>query len=126
MRPEARGRDGNMDDDEIRFLESGASLEKVLQLPRALLYKHSTRCGTSLRAMLEVERFASTGPDVPVFGIDVTRHREVSERAAEHLGVAHQSPQVILIEAGRPVWNASHSLITASALAAATQERPAG
>ena len=126
MRPGARAWNGNMNDDEIRFLESRASLDEVFQLPRALLYKHSTRCGTSLRALAEVERFARTAPGVPVFGIDVTRHREVSERAAEHLGVAHQSPQAIFVQAGTPVWSASHSRITASALAAAIQEKPAG
>ena len=126
MRPETRAGNENMHSDEIPFLESGASLDEVFQLPRAVLYKHSTRCGSSLRAMLEVERFARTGPGVPVFAIDVTRHRDVSDRAAKHLGVAHQSPQAILIQAGGPVWSASHSLITVSALVAALQESPPG
>ena len=112
-----------MDGDDIRFLDSDAALDEVLQLPRAFLYKHSTRCGTSLRALMEVERYARSGAEIPVFGIDVVRYRSLSNEAAVRLGVRHQSPQIILIEEGTPVWHASHSSITATALEETAQER---
>ena len=112
-----------MDSDEIRNVDGEATLAEVLRLPMALLYKHSSRCGTSLRAMLEVERFARAEADIPVYGIDVIRQRRISGEAAERLGVRHQTPQVILIRQGRPAWHASHSYITAKALSAATAEQ---
>ena len=111
-----------MESEGIRFVETEDALDEATSLPVALLYKHSTRCGTSLRALREVERFACAEPDVPVFGIDVIRHRDVSDRAAERLDVTHQSPQVVLVRSGRPVWNASHSRITAAALAEAIRQ----
>jgi len=112
-----------MDSDEIRAVETEAALDEILRLPRVLLYKHSTRCGSSRRAMLEVERFARAAPGIPVCGIDVIRHREISDQAATRLGVEHQSPQVILIEEGRPVWSASHFHITAESLEEAVADR---
>jgi bacillithiol system protein YtxJ len=123
MRPGTRGGSGDMDGDNIRFLDSDAALDEALELPRAFLYKHSTRCGTSLRALMEVERFARSGTEIPVFAIDVVRHRSLSNEAAVRLGVRHQSPQAILIEEGTPVWHASHSSITATTLEEKAQER---
>jgi len=112
-----------MDGDDIQFLDSDAALDQVLQLPRVFLYKHSTRCGTSLRALMEVERFARSGTGIPVFGIDVVRHRSLSNEAAVRLGVQHQSPQAILIEEGTPVWHVAHSSITATTLEETAQKR---
>lgn len=126
MRPGTRGGSGDMDGDNIRFLDSDAALDEALELPRAFLYKHSTRCGTSLRALMEVERFARSGTEIPVFAIDVVRHRSLSNEAAVRLGVRHQSPQAILIEEGRAVWHVSQSFITAAALEQALEERPIG
>ena len=62
-----------MADDEIRFLDTPEGLDEVLRMPAALLYKHSTRCGTSLRALIQVERFSRDRPEVPVFGIPTWR-----------------------------------------------------
>jgi len=111
-----------VDSDEIRIVDTEEMLDEILLLPRVLLYKHSTRCGTSLRAMLEVERFARAEADVPVYGIDVLQQREISGMAAERLGIAHQSPQAILLLHGRPAWHASHSGITVAALSVAATE----
>ena len=112
-----------MDSDDILGVDSEEALDEVLRLPRALLYKHSTRCGTSARAMLEVERFARGETDVPVFKIDVIRQRGISDLAAQRLEIGHESPQVILIRDGRATWHASHFRVTAAALAAATAEQ---
>lgn len=111
-----------MDSDDIRPLETEDALEEVLSLPQALLYKHSTRCGTSLRALLEVERFAHANADIPVYRIDVIRQGDLSRRAASRLQVEHQSPQIILIRKGEPIWSVSHYRITADALSAALSE----
>ena len=111
-----------MDSDDILSVNSEEALDDVLRLPLALLYKHSTRCGTSMRAMLEVERFARSRRDIPVYGIDVIRQRGISDQAARRLGIGHESPQVILIRDGHAMWHASHFRVTAAALAAAAEQ----
>ncbi len=91
-------------------------LERALQLPVAVLYKHSPLCGVSSWARREVMRFASEHPDTEVFQIDVVRSRDVSDAVEELFGVRHQSPQAFLVRRGTPAWTASHWSITADAL----------
>ena len=82
-----------------------------------LLYKHSTRCGVSLDASMELGDFLAAHPDVAVWQVDVLRQRALAQEFAGLLGVPHQSPQVILLRGGRPVWHTSHQRITREALA---------
>jgi len=86
-----------MDDQNILSLDSEEALDEVLLLPKAVLYKHSTRCGTSARALLEVERFSLGQREIPVYGIDVIRQRGISDLVARRLEIGHESPQVILV-----------------------------
>lgn len=51
--------------------------------------------------------------------VRVIEERPVSLALAERVGVVHQSPQAILIKAGRPLWNDSHRAITVDALKSA-------
>ena len=76
-----------------------------------ILYKHSPACWLSGRAWQEVEAFAGGRPDVPVFWVDVLRQRPLSRALARRLEVPHASPQVILLERGEPVWDASHMAV---------------
>lgn len=107
---------------------TGATTEAVMaELPSTglvLLYKHSFRCGTSLVAREEMEAFAAARPDVPVFQLDVLAQRSVSQALATLLRVRHASPQAILLRNHQPVWSATHSRITASALNAAVAGDP--
>ena len=103
---------------EIHRIEDQATLDAALQSERAVLYKHSPVCGSSLLAFKEMRQFAEAHPDTPVYLIDVIEGREWSEEAAERLHITHESPQVILVARGAPVWNASHRGVKAEALAA--------
>ena len=111
------GRSGG--EERIRFIESAEELDEALSQPAALLFKHSTRCGTSRRALEEVQRYARGEDAVATYGIDVIRHRGLSLEAAERLGIRHESPQAILLRGGAPAWHASHHRISADALRAA-------
>lgn len=84
-----------------------------------LIFKHSTRCPISAAAYRQVEDYLKGRPNEQVNYalIDVIANRPVSNEAAETLGVKHESPQVILVQQGKPVWHTSHSQITAEALA---------
>jgi bacillithiol system protein YtxJ len=112
-----------MDGRDILSLDSEEALDEVMLLPMAVLYKHSTRCGTSVRALLEVERFSLGQPEIPVYGIDVIRQRGISDLVARRLDIGHESPQVILVRDGHATWHASHFRVTAAALAAAIAEK---
>ncbi|GAA0412730.1 bacillithiol system redox-active protein YtxJ [Paenibacillus motobuensis] len=83
-----------------------------------LLFKHSTRCPISAGAEREFTAYLNAAPNEGViYGlIYVIEEREVSNAAAELLGVKHESPQAILVKNGQAVWNTSHSQITSGAL----------
>lgn len=84
-----------------------------------LLFKHSTRCPISAHAYQEMNDYLHNSPNESVkYGIIyVVEDRPVSNEAAERLGVKHESPQVIFIKNGTPVWHTSHSEITSRTLA---------
>jgi bacillithiol system protein YtxJ len=65
----------------------------------------------------EVEAFLRRHPHVPAYLVDVRAHRPVSQQIAVRSGVEHESPQIIVLQRGAVVWNASHDDITAEALA---------
>jgi bacillithiol system protein YtxJ len=82
----------------------------------ALLFKYSTTCPISANARQEMDSLLSGGEPVPVYRVDVNAQREVSDYVAERTGVEHQSPQVILLRGGRPVWDADRFGVTAGAI----------
>lgn len=96
-----------------------AAIEESRHRP-VLLFKHSTRCGTSVEAFDELQaQLGQAEVAVSCKVITVQSHRHVSDAAAARLGVRHETPQVILLRGGKPVWKASHFRITAGALAQA-------
>jgi bacillithiol system protein YtxJ len=100
----------------IEHVHTDEELKAALEQPRAVLYKHSPRCGVSLRTLREVEKFAEQMPDVPVYMVDVVADRDLSGAIAEHFEIAHQSPQAIVLADGQPTWYASHFQISARRL----------
>lgn len=89
-------------------LRDESDVDAALDSDLALLYKHSPLCGLSTMARREVERFARAHPGVPVFTVDVIHARALSMLIEERLGIRHESPQVILLRAGTPTFDASH------------------
>lgn len=81
-----------------------------------VLYKHSPYCGISARADQELDAFVEKYPDVLIHAVDVVHQRSLSDAIARLIGVAHSSPQVVLLAQGLVVWNESHYGITTEAL----------
>lgn len=100
----------------LRAVPDDDALKAVVDSPRAVLFKHSTRCPVSAYAIDEVVEFAATHPDWPVYIINVVEQRPLSNEAAEHLGVRHESPQAFVLQEGRVRWHGSHNEVTADAL----------
>lgn len=81
------------------------------------LFKHSTTCPVSARAMAQFERYIEQHPDEPVGFVIIQQHRPVSSYVAEELGIRHESPQLFLVQRGQALWHTSHGGITAGAMA---------
>ena len=109
-------------------LESEADLEAPLQAPLAVVFKHSTRCGLSASALIEVRQFAACHPTIPVYLLDVIADRALARHVAQRLGVRHESPQAIVLAHGRVRWHGSHSRVSAAAMedVVSGTEHPAG
>ena len=52
-------------------------------------------------------------PNFPVFYLDLIAHRDVSNAIAADSGIEHQSPQLIVLKNGKPVYDGSHNMIQA-------------
>lgn len=108
----------------MQALTSATEFEDALDRSRAepvLLYKHSDRCSISTRAREEVLRF-DADVDCETFEVVVQEARPVSDRIADALDIRHETPQAILLRDGRPVFDASHSNVTADSLQSALQD----
>lgn len=71
-----------------------------------VLFKHDFACGTSVRAYYEL---ASMPGQIPL--IDVARQKGLAADVAARTGIKHESPQVIVVSHGQPVYSASHGKI---------------
>jgi bacillithiol system protein YtxJ len=100
----------------IHKVEDEVGVEEALAAARAVIYKHSPRCGVCIASDQEIRHFDEGPCDIPIYWIDVIEHQPVSQLVAERVGVQHESPQVILLERGRAVWSASHWEVRAADL----------
>ena len=110
-----------------RELYSLTELEEILQSSHAqpvLFFKHSNACPISLRALGEFKHYLESAarPEVQHALITVQTAREVSNKLAELTGIQHESPQVIIVRAGQPVWDESHLKLKSATLAAAAAQ----
>jgi bacillithiol system protein YtxJ len=109
---------------ELKPLADIAALEAAIAESRerpVVLFKHSRTCGISCEAFDELQAHLSSDRHPAAYKlITVQSHRRVSDEASLRFGIRHETPQVILLKEGRPVWNASHFRITADELRRAT------
>jgi len=96
--------------------ELSIALERSFTLP-ILIFKHSSRCGTSAMASEEVHDLLDGAPfGADVYLIHIQAHRALSDEVARRLGVRHESPQVLLVQDGIVRWHASHFRVTADGI----------
>ena len=102
---------------DLDMLES--AIAESLERP-VVLFKHSRTCGISCEALEELHSHIERAEaDAAYKLITVQSHRHLSDEAEVRLGVRHQTPQVIVLRNGKPIWNASHFRITAEELSRA-------
>jgi bacillithiol system protein YtxJ len=78
----------------------------------SVIFKHSTRCGTSafVKKTFEADWHQS---DIPVYYLDLLQYRSLSAQIAETFDIQHESPQLLVIRNGICIYHASHSDISA-------------
>lgn len=95
-----------------KVLDSLEGLDAIIEASSSqpqLIFKHSTRCGISSSAKTRLEQsLEALEAQFAVHYLDLIAFRPVSNAIAERLGVAHQSPQVIVVDQGRSVLNLTH------------------
>lgn len=85
-----------------------------------IIFKHSDTCGISARAYTQMSEVAS-----PVGLVTVQTARAVSNEIEKRMGLAHETPQVMIVSDGRVAWTASHGQVKAAAVEAALKEQSA-
>lgn len=83
-----------------------------------LIFKHSTACSVSSTAKGRLERQWEEMKDASVkaYYLDLLAFRPISNLIARQFNVRHESPQVLLIQNGECIYNASHLAIRAADL----------
>ncbi|MEZ0539992.1 bacillithiol system redox-active protein YtxJ [Fibrella arboris] len=81
-----------------------------------LIFKHSTTCSISAMALSRMERNWSDAAGIKPYYLDLLANRPLSGQIADAFQVMHQSPQVLLIQDGKCVYDASHMGISFQAL----------
>ncbi|RZJ45216.1 MAG: bacillithiol system redox-active protein YtxJ [Chryseobacterium sp.] len=88
-----------------------AAVEKSLQ-KKVVIFKHSTRCFISKTVLKSFEKqMENSDKDYSYYFLDLIAHRTISNDIESQLDVVHQSPQLIVLENGKAIYNASHQSI---------------
>ncbi len=94
-----------------------ATIDTASKSTPCLLFKHSTRCNISAIAKMRLEDDWNFGEkELQPYYLDLIAHRDISAAIAEKYSVHHESPQVLLIQNGECVFDASHLDISVSEL----------
>jgi len=73
-----------------------------------VIFKHSSRCGTSSMAQNRLNR-NEFPQEIDFYFLDIIHHRNISNKIAKDFEVRHESPQVLVINNGKCVYDESHS-----------------
>ena len=95
-------------------LETADQLDNIKQQQGySLIFKHSTRCSISMMAKRRFELDWDNLPaDMPLYFLDLIKHRDLSNKVALDFLVYHESPQLLLIKDGECILDQSHGGIS--------------
>ncbi|BFO67924.1 bacillithiol system redox-active protein YtxJ [Chryseobacterium sp. S0630] len=99
-------------------IESEEDLAKAMEdsfQNKIAIFKHSTSCFISRTVLKNFEKeIENSDQPVNVYYLDLLAHRPVSNKIAADFEIRHESPQLIVIENGKPLNSASHQDISLS------------
>jgi len=103
--------------DHLHSPEAAQDAFAASRLAPVFIFKHSTACGMSSRALAEFRAFLASAPEgFGYYQVDVLESRAASDRVEELSGVRHESPQILLLWESKCVWDADHGAVRALAL----------
>ena len=92
-------------------------VEKSHQTPQ-IIFKDSVTCGISAYAKSRiVDGYDEIDGKADFNYLDLLSYRSVSNFIADHLGVYHQSPQIIILKNGEVVHSVTHHAINPKGIA---------
>lgn len=62
-------------------------------------------------AKSRIEREWNLEEQLPLYYLDLIQHRNITNLIADKTNVVHQSPQLIVVSAGKVIYHASHNSI---------------
>ena len=87
------------------------AVEKSFQ-HKVLIFKHSTRCFISKTVLRSFEKqMENSDKNYTYYFLDLIAKRDISNEIESRFDVTHQSPQLIALENGKAIYNASHQSI---------------
>lgn len=97
-------------------LTSVHQLDEILKESKekpVLIFKYSSRCSLSRMALDRLERnwVDAEMTRIKPYFLDLISFREISDQIATRFAVEHESPQVLIIENERSVYDQSHMAI---------------
>ncbi|RNA62407.1 bacillithiol system redox-active protein YtxJ [Chryseobacterium nematophagum] len=99
-----------------KIIESEDDLKNAIDQSfhhKIALFKHSTSCFISKMVLKNFERdFESIEVDTDMYFLDLKAHRSISNKIAEEFEIRHESPQLLVLENGKVINNASHEDIS--------------
>ncbi|WP_025115561.1 bacillithiol system redox-active protein YtxJ [Lysinibacillus fusiformis] len=89
----------------IKTLDSWRDvLEQSHEMP-CLVLKFSLTCISSISALKEFKALAT---ELPKYVVIVQKERDVSNAIERDLQVKHESPQLLILQNGKGIWQATH------------------
>lgn len=95
---------------ELKSTRQIEDIKKLSSAQKVVIFKHSSRCPVSSMALSRLERSwdSNEHENTAIFFLDLIRYRDVSNAIAEQFGVTHQSPQIIVVENEKAIYDESH------------------
>jgi len=87
-------------------------LVKLSFSEKVLIFKHSTRCSISTMSKNRLESLGENSKIKNCFLLDILNFKEISSKIESDFKVIHESPQVLIIQNGQCIYNASHNEIS--------------
>ena len=97
----------------LKKIEQLEEINEISKEEIVMIFKHSTRCGISRMVIKLFEKqFDKSMSNLKVYYLDLLNYRELSDEVGYKYQILHQSPQLLVIQNGIVVADASHYEIT--------------
>jgi len=101
-------------------INSAESISEILELSKiekVMILKFSPKCAINYVVRNLLEREWHEGEmRMKTYMVDVVSNKALSEQIEKEFGVTHESPQALILQNGKPVFNASHGKVIFSEL----------